>query len=414
MGTNLLTRRQLITVGLKGLGLLSLGSSMPLFVPRLARAQQLVGTTRPADNILVVLQLSGGNDGLNTVVPVGDDAYRKARPRLALKDKLHKLDDHFSLNPGLTAFKRMYDDGRLAIIHSCGYPKPNRSHFESMSIWHTADPENNRTEGWLGHYVDHLKRGTSAGSLHAINVGSGLPQALVNSDAPVPSVNNIADFQVKLDPDSAFDQKLERELILKLQTFDHTTPAEHFLARQATNAIASAEEIQRLTAGYSPDATYPRGLGDRLRLVAQLISAGLGTRVLYVETGGFDTHANQLQQHQALLRGVGDAVEAFFTDLHAKGLDSHVTLICFSEFGRRVKENASAGTDHGAAGPVFLAGPKVRPGLHGTFGTFDRLDAGDIPHTTDFRRVYATLLKRWLNADPAAVLGQAFDPIDCM
>ncbi len=421
LGRGHLSRRDFLSASVRGLGLLALSSSVPAFVPRIARADQLVGSTVSNDNVLVVVQLSGGNDGLNTIIPAGD-TYAKLRGRLAITDRTHRLDDSFTLNPGMDAFKRLFDEGQLGIVHACGYPKPNRSHFESMHIWHTGDPTAAAQTGWIGHYLDHLDRGTSADQLlasqatlgafriPAIHVGGELPQALVNAKAAVPSVRDLRDFEFRFDRDSAFDIELERELLRQAQQAGPSAdPTTEFLSRQAVASIQNASEIRRKTDGYVPDATYPGNLGERLRLIANLIAADLGTRVFYCEVGGFDTHANQLVTHEQLLKNVADSIEAFMKDLRAKKLDSKVTVMCFSEFGRRLKPNESNGTDHGAAGPMFVVGPRVRPGLHGTHPSLDHPEDGDLPYTTDFRAIYGQLLSKWLNADAKAVLGAAHE-----
>jgi uncharacterized protein (DUF1501 family) len=409
------TRRELLKVGFGALPVISLSGSLPAFVSQLAFAGPAVGSAVAGDNILVVLQLSGGNDGLNTVVPVGNDDYLKARPGLGLKDKakLLALNDQFAFNPGLAAFKEFFDSGQLAVVQGCGYPQPNRSHFQSMAIWHTGDPKLADPKGWLGHYLDHLQRGTEASALSAVNIGSELPQALVTEGAPVPSINTIDDFRVRFDESTPFDRKLEEQILRDLQQVKDQTPALQFLSRQSTNAIVSADQVQKLTQGYKPDAQYDQNLGSRLRTVAQIISGGFGTKVFYVETGGFDTHANQAYTHERLLQGVASQVKAFFADLKAKGLDEKVTVMVFSEFGRRVKQNDSAGTDHGAAGPMFVVGPKVKGGIYGDHPSLkpDDLTDGDLKYTTDFRRVYATLLDRWLCADSAGVLKNKFEAI---
>lgn len=409
------TRREMLKVGLGALPVISIASTMPAFVTRLALARTRPATQAADDNILVVVQLSGGNDGLNTVIPVTRDEYFKARPKIALKERLLKIDDELSLNPGLEAFKRMYDDGRLAIVNGCGYPNPNRSHFESMDIWHSANPSGGTRGGWLGHYLDHAMRGTS-NPLAAVNIGPAVPQALVNDQAPVPSIQSISDFNVQTDPSTAFDAPMEEQIIRELNAIRDGSPAMQYLQRQATNAIVAAEQVQKLTEGYNPDANYPQGLGERLRLIAQIICGNFGTRVFYCEIGGFDTHSNQLATHENLLRQVADSIDAFLKDMDAKGYGNKVAVMCFSEFGRRIAQNDSNGTDHGAAAPMFIAGNKVKGGLHGAHPSLAAEDtkSGDLRFTTDFRRVYASLLDRWLNADSAAVLGNRFEPLDLL
>ena len=413
------SRRDFLKLGLGGLGVVCLGGSVPLFVPRFALAEQSAGTAAAGDNVLVVVQLSGGNDGLNCVVPVGNDDYFKARPQLALKDKLHGLSDGYALNPGMSAFKGLYDDGRLAVVHAVGYPKPNRSHFESMAVWHTADPAGLRDgTGWLGHTLDHLRRGTAPDNpLLGVNIGDELPQALVTPGAPVPSIRTVGDFQFRTDDGTKFDSDLEMRIVRELNdpaaNAADPNPAARFLARQTVAALASADEVKRLTGGYTADAEYRNGFAEQLKTIAQIIDGGLGTRVFYCQQGGYDTHSNQAQGHENQLREVSDGVAAFLKDVAAKGHGDRVTVMVFSEFGRRVKQNASNGTDHGAAGPLFLAGARVKPGLHGTPASLAEadLDDGDLRHTTDFRRVYADVLKTWLNVDPATVLGEPFDPL---
>jgi uncharacterized protein (DUF1501 family) len=412
------TRRDFLKVGLGALPAISLGGTVPMLVPKLAFADgDTPGTPIPKDNILVVVQLSGGNDGLNTIVPHRHDAYKKARPKLALTEGLHALDDELSLNRGMTAFKRMWDEGKLAIVNGCGYPNPNRSHFESMGIWHAAATDGGDGSGWIGHYLDHLVRGTqnkdiANNPLLAVNIGREMPMAVISPEVTVPSVSRVEDFGLRFDDRTGYDKALEREILVELQEMRGSgNPQQEYFARQAADAIVSADEIRSVAGKYRPDANYTGGLGSRLRLIAQLISGNFGTRVFYCETGGYDTHANQLQQHENLLRGVADNVEAFFKDLQVKGIDNKVTLMCFSEFGRRVEQNASDGTDHGAAGPMFVAGPNVRGGFHGQHPSLDGLERGDLAFTTDFRSVYASMLQGWLNADASQVLKGDFTPL---
>jgi uncharacterized protein (DUF1501 family) len=284
----------------------------------------------------------------------------------------------------MTAFKEFFDAGRLAIINGCGYPKPNRSHFKSMEIWHTADPQaaSDTASGWLGHYVDHLRRGTS-GLFRAVNIGPELPQALLADEHIVPSI----------------------------PAADDATVAMEYLARHAPNAVIDAGAIERAAARYRADATYPGGLGQNLKLIAQLITANFGTKIFYCQASGFDTHANQLGQHERLLSNVSSSITAFVRDMGRKGYGEKVAVMCFSEFGRRVEQNGSGGTDHGAAGPMFVVGGRTRGGVYGQHPSLTDLDDGDLKYTTDFRRVYATLLERWLNVRPSAILQNTFEPV---
>ena len=410
------SRRDLLKVGLSSAAVVSLSGTLPAFMSQFAYGAPATNPSVSNDNILVVVQLSGGNDGLNTVVPYTSDVYHKARQNIGIKDRFHKLDDHFALNPGMSAFKKMFDDGKLAIVNGCGYPQPSRSHFRSMEVWHTANPAESQPVGWLGHYLDHAIRGTSTNPaldnpLRAVNIGSELPQALVAEGPPVPSIGTIEDFRIRFDPSSEYDPKAADKILRDLNSVHQQSPALQFLSRQATNAIIAADQMRSLK-GYKTDANYPyTGLGPQLRTIAQLIAGNFGTKLFYCETGGFDTHANQVNGHEQTLAGVSNSISAFLTDLAAKGVADKVAVLCFSEFGRRVQENDSNGTDHGAAGPVFVAGGKVKGGLHGAYPSLSELDGGDLKYTTDFRRIYATLLDQWLNVSSIDVLKNRFEPM---
>ncbi len=407
------SRRELLKVGLSSAAVVSLSGTLPAFMSQFAFGAPATNPSVSNDNILVVVQLSGGNDGLNTVIPYTSDTYHKARKNIGIKDRFHKLDDNLALNPGMGAFKKMFDDGKLAVINGCGYPQPSRSHFRSMEVWQTANPAESEAVGWLGHYLDHAIRGTSVDNpLRAVNIGSELPQALVAEGPPVPSIGSIEDFRIRYDAGSEYDPKTADKILRDLNAIHQKSPALQFLSRQATNAIVAADQMRTLK-GYKTDANYPyNSLGPQLRIIAQLIAGNFGTKLFYCETGGFDTHANQVNGHEQTLAGVANSINAFLTDLTVKGVANKVTVMCFSEFGRRVQENDSNGTDHGAAGPMFLAGGKVKGGLFGSYPSLTDLDSGDLKYTTDFRRVYATLLDKWLNVNSADVLKNKFEAMD--
>jgi uncharacterized protein (DUF1501 family) len=281
-----------------------------------------------------------------------------------------------------------------------------------MEIWHTANPKDSEPCGWLGHYLDHAMRGTD-NPLKAVNIGSELPQAMIADSAPVPSIQSLDDFRVKFDGGSEYDPKAADKILRDLNAIREQTPALQFLSRQATNAIIAADQMSKLTT-YKADANYPQGLGVQLRLIAQLIAGNFGTKLFYCQVGGFDTHANQAGGHEQVLAQVSNSISAFMKDLGAKGIADKVCVMCFSEFGRRVAENNSNGTDHGAAGPMFLAGGKIKGGLHGAYPSLTDLDGGDLKYTTDFRRVYATLLEKWLNTSSVDVLKNKFEPMDLL
>jgi uncharacterized protein (DUF1501 family) len=311
----------------------------------------------PDDNVLVVIHLSGGNDGLNTVIPTRSGIYRDARPHLAIRDGYHPLSRDLALNPGLSAFKDLYDRGHLAIVNGCGYPQPSRSHFRALEIWHSADPVGTTPDGWLGRCVGHFC-GDANPSVVGVHARSQIPQALLAGESSARGVH----------------------------------PLDHFRTHS--------------------DADSPRDLRVQLQLVARLIDQHAGARVFYCQIGGFDTHANQLRQHENQLAQLADAVAAFQADLAAKGQADRVAVMCFSEFGRRLVQNNSNGTDHGTSGPVFLVGNKIKGGLYGAYPSLTDLDdQRDLKYTTDFRRVYATLLDKWLNVDSARVLNNRFEPL---
>ncbi len=404
------SRRELLKVGMSGLAVVSLGGTMPAFMSQFAFGAPATNPSVSNDNILVVVQLSGGNDGLNTVIPYSSDLYHKARKNIGIASRFHKLNDQLALNPGMAAFKDLFDAGHLAVVNGCGYPQPSRSHFRSMEIWHTANPKESEPCGWLGHYLDHAMRGTD-NPLKAVNIGSELPQAMIADSAPVPSIQSLEDFRVRFDGGSEYNPKAADKILRDLNAVREQTPALRFLSRQATNAIVAADQMSKLGA-YKADANYPQGLGQQLRLIAQLIAGNFGTKLYYCQVGGFDTHANQTNGHEQTLAQVSNSIGAFIKDLTAKGTADKVCVMCFSEFGRRLNENNSNGTDHGAAGPMFLAGGKVKGGLHGAYPSLSDLDSGDLKYTTDFRRVYATLLERWLNTNPVDVLKNKFEPME--
>jgi uncharacterized protein (DUF1501 family) len=280
-----------------------------------------------------------------------------------------------------------------------------------MEIWHTADPEGYDNCGWLGHYLDHALRGTNT-MLGAVNIGPELPQAMIAEKYIAPSIQSIDDFHIRTDSSSPQDAKTKEQIIRDMNAVKDASPALQFLTRQATNAIIEADEIRKLTQGYKPDAEYTDQLGNQLKLIAQIISGNFGTKLFYCQIGGFDTHANQMGQQENLLRQVSMGIQAFLKDMGAKGYADKITVMCFSEFGRRVAGNNSGGTDHGAAAPMFIAGGKVKGGFYGSYPSLTDLDDGDLKFSTDFRRIYATLLDKWLNMDSTTVLKGKFDAMD--
>ncbi|HKB41994.1 MAG TPA: DUF1501 domain-containing protein [Gemmataceae bacterium] len=410
------TRRDFLRLGLGTSSLLACGSTSPVFLARSGAA--LAATPEKNDgHVLVVVQLDGGNDGLNTVVPHRDDEYRKRRPRLRLVGaRLHKVDDRTGLHPSLTGFAQLLDQRQLAIVQSVGYPNPNRSHFESMAIWHTARAAPKAdTPGWLTRYlgVHAAAPGGDAPALHVAN--TLLPQALLGGERQVPSLESLEQFRRRLGVPESAGAKEQRAALDTVGTRSRGGPGSlvEFVQRSQVLTYASSARLEEVVKRKVASDGYSEfyGLARRLRLIAQLIKAGLGTRLYYTQLDGFDTHANQLGTHDGLLREVGDSLRSFLDDLGKSGDAGRVLVLVFSEFGRRLSENASGGTDHGTAAPVFLLGPGVKEGLHGPHPNLGDLADGDPKHAIDFRRVYATLLESWLGCPSESVLGEKFASI---
>ncbi len=370
----------------------------------------LAASGQTAGRSLVVIQLTGGNDGLNTVIPYADGAYHKARPVLAHNaDKVLHLNDYVGLSPVMTGMKALYDQGRLAIIQGAGYPNPNHSHFRSMEIWQTAEPEKVASEGWVGRYLDAIRSGRTS-PLTGINIGNEASEAFTSAHAAVPSIQGLANFGFVF-PHNA-DGDAHTAALKKVQLGDANTPYGRFFQETAQETYDSADRISAGIKKYHSTVQYPTSaFGRGMQEIAQLIAAGLGTRVFYISAGGFDTHAQQVRRHDQLWQDVSDSLAAFQSDLEAMGAGDNVLTLAFSEFGRRVHENANGGTDHGTASEMFLLGKPVKGGLYGAYPSPTDLDAGDLKFTTDFRAVYATVLDRWLGTNSEIVLGKRYEDL---
>ena len=381
--------------------------------------------------ILVILQMAGGNDGLNTIVPYANDHYHNARPRLGLREKgLLKINDDLAFNPSLAGLKAIYDAGHLSVIQGVGYPNPNRSHFRSTEIWQTAsDSQRVERYGWLGRYFDNACKG--ADPTVGVSVGRQMPQAFAAKKPMGVSLEDPQSYRFMTSDRPEADETATMEETFREMNSGASidtlvgrgVPAEpqrstlDYVERTALDAQISSEEIRAASNKVQNKAEYPAGrLGGSLKLVARLIGGGLPTRIFYVSQGGYDTHSNQANTHDRLLKELGDSVKAFMDDIKAQGNFERVTLMTFSEFGRRVKENGSAGTDHGAASVMFVAGNRINPGLLGKFPSLTPADLfnGDPKFTTDFRSVYAAVLEQWLKAPSAPVLGRKFEPIQLL
>lgn len=391
-------------------------------------------TTGKDGPILVLIQLAGGNDGLNAVVPYTNDFYYKARPTIGIpKDQVLTLNDSLGLNPGMAGFKSLYDAGHLSIVNGVGYPNPNRSHFRATEIWQTASDEDKYlTDGWLGRYFDNACQGCDP--TVAINIGPRLPQAFASHSPMGISLENpnsyrfmgagIHDDEEMVyrnmfapDPNDVFGNAAGNSgasvsMVSGTITLQNGQSALDFLERTSMDAQVSSDKIRAIAAkAPQGNSTYPKtGLGNNLQLIARFIAGGLPTRIFYVSQGGYDTHTNQRGGQDTRLRELADAVKAFTDDLTAMGAFDRVMIMTFSEFGRRVAQNASGGTDHGAAAPMFLVGPKMKAGLLGAEPSLDPKDLkdGDIQFNTDFRSVYASILESWLKTPSVPILGRQF------
>ncbi|MDW8328870.1 MAG: DUF1501 domain-containing protein [Candidatus Bipolaricaulota bacterium] len=369
-------------------------------------------------NLLVIVQLNGGNDGLNTVIPYGDGLYYDARPKLAVPPKdVLALNGQLGLHPKLANFKKLYEAGKLAIVQGVGYPNANRSHFRSTDIWMTANPDTIEKTGWLGRYLDESIARFHGTKLPAASITGTLPLMLLGEKVVVPSIANLEGYQFLTD--ARYPQ--ERESRVKLFQAINSQPFENvyleYLAQTGISAEQSASELQSAVKKYRSNIEYPKDpFGQSLRLVAQIIAGGIGTQILYVTIGGFDTHAEQNTarvNHPMLLESIDKGLSAFYQDLVQMGVADNILMMTFSEFGRRVRENGSLGTDHGTAAPLFVLGNRVKGGLHGEHPSLRKLDDnGDLIYSVDFRSVYATILEDWLGADAQTILGKRFEKLE--
>ncbi len=442
----MMNRRRFLQQTIQGSSLLAFGPLVPGFLAATARAAE-----PGKDRVLVVLEMTGGNDGLNTVIPYADDHYHRARPTLRhTKDQVVRINDYIGLNPGLRGLDKMLNGGQVAAVLGVGYPNPDRSHFESMDIWQSADPARKVRTGWLGRGLGMLH--VEAGHIPAAYVGTNqLPLALQGAATGVPTIHRDRPYDLELTsaapqgyyngrrfvpqrafpgqpaspgPETPKNVAERRRLIEDLAqlTPDSSGGLLPFVRRSALQTYTTIGRLREImeedlkAESQGRRVYYPGNNGElarNLSLIGHMISAGFGTRVYYVSLGGFDTHANQQQQHQQLLQQFGDAVTGFFGQLERAGQAKRVLLLTFSEFGRRVDENGSRGTDHGAASCLFVIGPGVKGGAVGKHPSLAPADllAGDLKHQIDFRQVYATLLDGWLGCDSRHVLGGKFEPI---
>ena len=415
----IITRRDFLKTGAS---VVAVGAGVPAFLGQVAQARAAENDKSTSNRVLVLIELNGGNDGLNTVIPIDDPAYAVARPSLAIgKEAALGLDKGVALHPSMTAMQDLYKTGRLAVIQGAGYPNANRSHFHSMDIWHHGDPDGRATNGWLGRYYERTDQPPKS-AVSVVYYGQKRPEAFRAAKAPAISVNAIDDFYPTdgKRPESAAVNKLYQRKdaaagaeMMQDDPMHGTADARPGSEDPTVSIQNTGQDIVRgteiikgvLAKPRSPKADYPNGhLGASMAVFSQMIIQNTGAKLFFTNLGGFDTHARQAEGHSRLLAQVSSSIGAFLNDLKAEGRDKEVLVMVFSEFGRRVKENGSAGTDHGAASAMFFAGGDIKGGLYGKYPSLTDLGDGDLKYTTDFRDCYATVLEKWLATDPSRVL----------
>ncbi len=394
---------------IKRRGFIQLGSlaTASMLMPEFLKAFEKGSLVPPGNKVTVIIQLSGGNDGLNTVIPVRNDLYYSNRPKLGIQrtDAL-ALTDEAALHPSLTAFKDLYDDGSLGIFNSVGYPNPDKSHFRSMDIWHTASNSSDYwNTGWVGRYLDAQCKGCDKPT-QALEIDDVLSLALKGED-----IKGIA----LEDPRRLYTTSQEKYFkdMLAQHKAEHEQPVE-YLYKTMAETVSSADYIFKQSRLHPSGETYPNtDLGKGLKTIASLIFSDINTKVYYISLGSFDTHINQEAQQKRLFTELNDAVKAFVKDLKTNNRFNDVLLFTFSEFGRRVSQNASGGTDHGKANNMFFIGGGLKKqGLYNSLPDLKNLDDGDLKYQVDFRQVYATVLNNWLGADAGTILKQNIAPLD--
>ena len=407
-----LNRRNFLKSTAAAGGLVAWGLSVPGFISRTALAAPSSDKPGAKDTILVILELNGGNDGLNTVIPFKDPEYAKLRPTLQQPANLvKKIDDDLAFHPAMTGIAELLEDKAVCVVQGVGYPNPSQSHFRSMDIWQAGSTDEKLTDGWIGRALRQLK---GAPSFHIKSSNDKAPLAVAGAPASVPSITTLEDFQLQMAAASGADKKDQRAIIEGAAQKKETGSALlDFVHRTAADTYASSRRLQEIGKNYQPKSPYPNTpLATQLKLAAQLIDAGLGARVFYLSIGSFDTHSGQAPTHANLWSQVSGAVTAFTKDMKARGHGDRILTMTFSEFGRRAKENGSRGTDHGSAAPILLVGGKVKAGVVGKHPSLTELEMGNLKHHTDFRQVYAGILDTWLGVSSKDVLGGEFKAVE--
>jgi uncharacterized protein (DUF1501 family) len=418
---NTLTRRAVVRDGLMTVGASLLGGSVfgKLATEMLFATEQ--STTPSNGNILVIVQLAGGNDGLNSIIPYTDPLYAQKRPTIGVPaSQVIKLTDTLGLNPLLSAWKPLWDAGQMAVIENVGYPNSSLSHFQAMYIWQTLDmtgAQGTAQTGWLGSYLQQVGI-TSSQPFAGLDNSVALAEAFLAPHISVPTIGSAKTFAIA--PDKANpggSAQRTQHVIDYYQSFgqeDAANPFATFFTNVAATSVTATKQFATADTAYKPAVTYPNTpLAAGLQLVAAAITQKLGLRVGWVTLGGFDTHANEANTHKIIYPELAEATGAFWQDLTAQNATSNVLMMTWSEFGRRVQENGSQGTDHGTAAPLFVFGPGVAGGIHGDPPDLANLDPnGNLAFQTDFRSVYATVLDKWMQVDSTKVLGGSFSDLD--
>ena len=409
-----INRRKFTSTSLKSATALAIGAHTPCgWIQSLAAA--LIDRQTSQDRVLVVIQLTGGNDGLNSIIPYSNELYYKSRPKLAIpKEDVLTFNAEVGLHPSMRGIANLIEGKRLCVVNGVGYPNPNRSHFESMDIWHSCQRKELRTtDGWLGRYFLQSSGLGSADATDSLGLHLGseqLPMALVARGVSTPSLATIEQLRWKGNFQAAKPRNEAAMQPIANEAQNTESSLLDFLSASTSAAMQASERLEKALASPDSSGDFPSTqLGEKLKVISRLLLSGLKTKVYYVTLDGFDTHANQLAAHAGLMRQWSDALHSFHKRLNNAGLGDRVLVITFSEFGRRVAENASQGTDHGAAAPVFLSGPKLECSLLGNHPSLSELDDGDLKYHIDFRRVYATILEDWLGVPSKDMLLQEFN-----
>ena len=400
-----------------GVALVSIGTSaQSLLKGAVAFAAQNGAYVADPTNkkILILVQLAGGNDGLSTIIPASDATYRSSRSTLAFaEDAVLPLDEGFGLHPSLVGLKGLWDSGKLAVVRGVGYPEQNYSHFKSMAIWQAGDPKLSLDNGWLGRTLEQMESEQHDPFL-GFNIGSSTPAEMRTPKISIPSVRNPEDYGVKVGGKLSDENNPRTATMLKLyEQYPTSSPYGVLLETTAETAVSSAKMLEQAASEYVAAVQYPdSSFGSGLSVLAEAVVGDLGMRVGHITLGGFDTHNNQLAEHTDLMETLDAGLTAFYQDLAAHGKADDVLVLTWSEFGRRVQQNANGGTDHGAGSMMFALGNGVQRGLYGDAPNLAALvDNGNVPYTTDFRQVYATVIDRWLGVQHEALLGQHWDPL---